>query len=290
MEIKQLRVFLKVADAKSFLKAAEELYITRQAITKTIDQLEDELQLELFVRNQKGAMMTPAGIYLYPRAATLVAEFDKLKSDTMNAHRSYRPQIRVSLSQGIYGHFAKKLREYGKKYSAEMDLQISSCFDTDAEMLLADKKAEITVSFTKPSKNIANSTKILESETIFLVSRDNPFLLNRMPSMKALLSQPRLLYAPDSKHPLWWYDHTRSRDICCSDLDYLFTLLRRNEGVLPMPRISVPEYLDFAVQLPSPDAVEQIPIYFSTLYPDHYASLTFSLIDTLQADIFGAAL
>ena len=44
MEIKQLRTFLKVADAKSFLKAAEELYVTRQALTKTIDQLEKELE------------------------------------------------------------------------------------------------------------------------------------------------------------------------------------------------------------------------------------------------------
>ena len=36
MEIKQLRTFLAVANARSFLGAAANLYISRQAVSKTI--------------------------------------------------------------------------------------------------------------------------------------------------------------------------------------------------------------------------------------------------------------
>ena len=61
MEIKQLRAFLAVANAKSFLAAAETMYITRQAVSKTVTQLEEELGVKLFVRGQSGAELTPAG-------------------------------------------------------------------------------------------------------------------------------------------------------------------------------------------------------------------------------------
>ena len=75
MEIKQLRAFLAVASAHSFLGAAERLYITRQAVSKTVTQLEDELGVKLFVRGQTGTELTPAGAYFYPQVRALVADF-----------------------------------------------------------------------------------------------------------------------------------------------------------------------------------------------------------------------
>lgn len=83
MEIRQLRYFLAVANARSFLQAADSLYVSRQAVSKAITQLEDELNVSLFVRTQNGAMMTPAGIYFYPRATALTADFDRLKGEML---------------------------------------------------------------------------------------------------------------------------------------------------------------------------------------------------------------
>ena len=62
MEIKQLRAFLAVAAAHSFLGAAEQLYVTRQAVSKTVTQLEDDLGVKLFVRGQSGTELTPVSI------------------------------------------------------------------------------------------------------------------------------------------------------------------------------------------------------------------------------------
>ena len=39
MEIRQLRYFLAVANARSFLQAADSLYVSRQAVSKAITQL-----------------------------------------------------------------------------------------------------------------------------------------------------------------------------------------------------------------------------------------------------------
>lgn len=61
----QLETFLQVADASSFNKAAEEVYITPTAIIKQINSLEKKIGVKLFVRTHRGLALTPAGKSLY---------------------------------------------------------------------------------------------------------------------------------------------------------------------------------------------------------------------------------
>lgn len=57
----QIETFIKVADAGSFNKAAEELYITPTAVIKQINLLESSLDLVLFERTHRGLILTNAG-------------------------------------------------------------------------------------------------------------------------------------------------------------------------------------------------------------------------------------
>lgn len=56
---------LRVADAGSFNKAAEEAYITPTAVIKQINLLEAELDVKLFERTHRGLTLTKAGKSLY---------------------------------------------------------------------------------------------------------------------------------------------------------------------------------------------------------------------------------
>ena len=59
------RVFLAVGKRGSFTRAAEELYTSQPAVTRTIKNLESELGIRLFVRGKKGVEFTPEGKRLY---------------------------------------------------------------------------------------------------------------------------------------------------------------------------------------------------------------------------------
>lgn len=61
----QLDTFIRVADAGSFNKAAEESYITPTAVIKQINLLEDSLGIKLFERTHRGLTLTKAGKSLY---------------------------------------------------------------------------------------------------------------------------------------------------------------------------------------------------------------------------------
>ena len=51
MNPKQLHCFITAAQEGSFSKAAKKLYLSQQALSKTIDKLEEELDVVLFDRS-----------------------------------------------------------------------------------------------------------------------------------------------------------------------------------------------------------------------------------------------
>ena len=285
MDIKQLRTFLAVADARSFFKAADDMYISRQAISKTILQLEAELGVELFARSQKGAMMTPAGIFFYPRAATLVAEFDKLKEETMDIQRSYRPKLNICMALGIYSYFAGPLAEYGKQHSAEMEILCRGCLDADCGTMLSDRRVDAVLSFTPQSDNIAQTSVLASSPIVFLVT-ETP---DEQTAKDTVPQKPLLLYTGGHPRPLWWQKAPGPDDVISSDLGHLFSLLCSGEGVMPIPKIAIPSYLEQVRVLPAPK-VPPCKLYYASLYPDHYSAITFSLLDAIHHDVFSNAL
>ena len=70
----QLETFLRVADAGSFNKAAERLYLSPPSVMKQVNALEKHLQLTLLERDSHGIRLTPAGQVIYRHARFL---FDK---------------------------------------------------------------------------------------------------------------------------------------------------------------------------------------------------------------------
>lgn len=61
MTIDQLQYFLAISQCRSFTMAANHLYISQPALSKSIAALERELQVQLLVRNTKTVALTPAG-------------------------------------------------------------------------------------------------------------------------------------------------------------------------------------------------------------------------------------
>lgn len=112
MELRQLKYFLAVADCRSFVAAAEKLYISRQAVSKSVAQLEEELNLELFMRDSGGAFLTPAGVMFYERVRTLVMELDSVKTQMMAYGQRYQQRIRIVFAIGTAGLLEQRLLRY----------------------------------------------------------------------------------------------------------------------------------------------------------------------------------
>lgn len=94
----QLETFIKVTDAGSFNKAAEEMYITPTAVIKQINLLEDTLDVKLFERTHRGLMLTNAGKSLYRDAKYIIKYCEESVVRAKNAMQSDANVIRISTS------------------------------------------------------------------------------------------------------------------------------------------------------------------------------------------------
>lgn len=65
INLNSLKIFLEVANSKSFLDASNKLFISQPAISKSIAKLEEDLGITLFYRANKGIALTPSGETLY---------------------------------------------------------------------------------------------------------------------------------------------------------------------------------------------------------------------------------
>lgn len=64
MDLRHLHTFKTIAEAGSFVQAAERLQYAQSTITLQIQQLEEELGVELFDRRRRKIQLTSAGYTL----------------------------------------------------------------------------------------------------------------------------------------------------------------------------------------------------------------------------------
>jgi LysR family transcriptional regulator, low CO2-responsive transcriptional regulator len=80
MTLKQLEVFVAVAETSSFSRGAEKSCITQSTASQHIQGLEEELGIRLFDRGRGGAQLTEAGKLFYNRASRILSECDESRS------------------------------------------------------------------------------------------------------------------------------------------------------------------------------------------------------------------
>lgn len=81
MDIKALRYFLAVSDARSFSRAANVALVSQSALSRQIGLLEEELGTELFDRHARGVQLTEAGVRLRTRVHALLSQIDVIRAD-----------------------------------------------------------------------------------------------------------------------------------------------------------------------------------------------------------------
>lgn len=74
MNLKQLEVFIAVAESGSFSRAAEITYLTQSTVSQHVSSLEKEFELKLLDRTGKGALLTEGGKLLLAHARRVIME------------------------------------------------------------------------------------------------------------------------------------------------------------------------------------------------------------------------
>lgn len=135
----RLKVFVTVAQEKSFSKAAEILHVTQPAVSQHVSELEKATGVKLFDRLRSEVLLTPAGEMFKSYADDILMRYYR-----MNSLFDHFPEItvRVSASDEVYAYLTEDLLAGFLTFHPEVHL---------VKSFLAEE-ADLTVTLTPAGK------------------------------------------------------------------------------------------------------------------------------------------
>ncbi|MBU2604520.1 MAG: LysR family transcriptional regulator [Alphaproteobacteria bacterium] len=94
--IDAMRLFIRVADAGSFSKAASDLGLGQPTVSRRIQDLEASLDAALFLRTTRSLSLTEAGERFYKRAGDILVEFDDAEAEARGLDHEPVGLLRIS--------------------------------------------------------------------------------------------------------------------------------------------------------------------------------------------------
>ncbi len=101
MELRHLRYFLILAEELHFGKAAKRLFISQPPLSRQIKELEQELGITLFLRDNKRVTLTDAGRYFAEEAANTLKQLNFAKQQAAQIHDSLAGEVRIGYISSI---------------------------------------------------------------------------------------------------------------------------------------------------------------------------------------------
>lgn len=93
-----MRAFIVICDSGRLSKAAEQLFVSKQALSVLVKKMENELGTSLLEREKTGVKLTPAGECFYEYAKRMLALWEQCRQRVKNIRNESPRQLRVGLA------------------------------------------------------------------------------------------------------------------------------------------------------------------------------------------------
>jgi DNA-binding transcriptional LysR family regulator len=172
----RLKVFFTVANRLSFTKAAAELFITQPAISKHIQELEEEYKIKLFERNGSKIALTNAGEVLLNHAKNIFEIYREIDFDMSTLINERKGLLRLGASTTISQYVIPPLlaRFHQKLESVKVSLLNGNT--EQIENALLNKEIEIGIVEGQSKNQSIKYTQFIKDELVLVCNGKNPLI------------------------------------------------------------------------------------------------------------------
>lgn len=248
-DLRDLELFVAVADAGSIARAAERSHTVASAVSKRISDLEDSFGTALLVRGAKGVELTAAGHALLVRARAMLHQAQQL-DDEMRRHASgIRGYVRVFANISAIVEFLPGALAAFTTRHPDIHVHLEEHVSSAVAIAVADNSADFGIVSEMPGIDGLSTIPFRNDELVLVVKPDHalakrsavafadamalPFVgLHASSSLHNLLSRA----AGDAGTVLNWRIQVTSFDAACA-------MVAAGLGVSIMPRAATTAYI-----------------------------------------------
>jgi DNA-binding transcriptional LysR family regulator len=193
VDLRQLEIFVKVAELGSFSRAAEALFLTQPTVSEHIRSLEDELGVRLLDRLGRGAAVTKGGALLLGHAQRMLA----LARETRQAMESFQGRMSGDLLVGastIPGEYILPalIGRFKEKFP---DIAITLLIGDSqaATEWVAEGRAEIAVVGARWAHRGVEFRELMPDDIVLIVGSTHPWHGRKQVTLDELRREPLLM-------------------------------------------------------------------------------------------------
>src|SRR5215204_575221 len=170
MEIRQLKAFVAIAEARTFTAAAHRIHYTQAALSMQIKQLEKEVGVPLFTRMPRRVVLTEAGERLIERAHLILREHDAALAELAELAGAKHGRLRVGSASGMVSadslpQILKRLRK------THPHVEVSVSTGTSEELVRKILGGEIDAAFVSLPVQARNvETELLSQDQLVAIA------------------------------------------------------------------------------------------------------------------------
>lgn len=188
MNIRQLRIFKEVAQTENMTETAKNLYLSQPAVSQTIHELEEELNVQLFDRQGRAIKLNAVGQIFLRRALSFLEEYEELEAF---AEGIKNLPLKIGSTITIANQCLPEITTAYQAENGEAEIVI----DTAEKILLSLANHEIDLALVEGAINqqVFDTVVFGSHELCIIVSASHPYAKRKTLSIKEFLMQPLLL-------------------------------------------------------------------------------------------------
>ncbi len=259
METDLLKTFSTVADARSFSKAAEQLYSTQSTVSRQIARLEEMLDARLFVRYGRHVELTTAGELLLPLANAIVTRTEDAIGIIREQAGGGPSTVHFGAVPMVMAHILIPL--LAPFIAAYPGMSIDLMERDDAQLEEAVISGELDCGVMTPwGSSRVSAYHLLTEEMVLVVPKDHPLAGKPVVSFKEAANETILLPRATLHVSNLIVEAFRKRGLTpkvssrCNYPELNKELVRKGLGIAPMPiTLCSPASLDGLAAIPFED-------------------------------------
>ena len=198
VRVGQLRSFVAVATELHFGRAAKRLNMTQPPLSRQIQLLEQDLDVQLFIRTSRSVQLTPAGRAFLVEARALLQQSEAAKQAARRAVRTNSGSLTVGFIGATTYGFLPRLVTKARTELPSIDLTFREM--TTAEQIDALTFGRIDLGLSDLSRSAGDVPACVLREHLALALPLTPLAVRRRPEAAPIDGEPFIMYSSEGRY------------------------------------------------------------------------------------------